>query len=79
MESSIEDVRPYIEDADYPARAQDLLAAAQSSDAPEEIVERLGQLPTNDQFSDPDEVLEELEKAEGSDEQQAPPGEPAEA
>ena len=56
-----------------------MLAAAQSSDAPEEIVERLGQLPTNDQFFDPDEVLEELEKAEGSDEQQAPPGEPAEA
>jgi hypothetical protein len=77
--SDTEDVRRYIEDADYPARAQDLLAAARSNEAPEEILERLGQLPTNAQFSDPGEVVEELENSEESGEPQAPPGEPAEA
>ena len=45
--SETEDVRQYIEEASYPARAQDLLAAARSSDAPEGVLERLEQLPTN--------------------------------
>jgi len=45
--SDTDDMRRYIEDAHYPARAQDLLAAARSSDASEGILERLGQLPTN--------------------------------
>lgn len=79
MGSSSQDIRQYIEGADYPARAQDLLAAARNSDAPEEIVERLGELPTNDQFSNTDEVIEELENLEGTSEHQSPPGEPAEA
>lgn len=79
MESDTEDVRRYIEGADYPARAQDLLAAARSGDAPEEVLETLSQLPTNAQFSDPNEVVEELENPEGPGEDQAPPGEPAEA
>ena len=79
MPAETEDVRQYIEGANYPARAQDLLAAARSSDAPEDVLERLGQLPTNAQFSDPDEVVEELENTEGSGEPPAPPGEPAEA
>ena len=74
-----EDVRRHIEGADYPTRAQDLLAHARNSGASEEVVERLGQLPTNAQFSDTDEVVEELENPEGSGEPQAPPGEPAEA
>lgn len=79
MASDTEDVRQYIEGADYPARAQDLLAAARNSDAPDSVLERLGQLPTNAQFSDPDEVAQELENAEGPGEDQVPPGEPAEA
>jgi hypothetical protein len=79
MASEIENVRQYIEGADYPARAQDLLTAARNSDAPDGVLERLGQLPTNAQFSGPDEVAEELENAEGPGEDQAPPGEPAEA
>jgi hypothetical protein len=79
--SETEDVRQYIEGADYPARAQDLLAAARSSGAPEDVLEHLERLPTNAEFSDPDEVAEELENhPEGTDEQgEAPPGEPAEA
>jgi Protein of unknown function (DUF2795) len=77
--SETEDVRQYIEEASYPARAQDLLAATRSSDAPEGVLERLEQLPTNAQLSDPDEVAEQLENPEGTDEDQAPPGEPAEA
>jgi hypothetical protein len=77
--SETEDVRQYIEGADYPARAQDLLAAARRSDAPDDVLEHLEQLPTNAQFSDPEEVAEELEKAQGPGEDQAPPGEPAEA
>ena len=79
MGASSEEIRQYVEEADYPARAQDLLAAARNSDAPEEIVERLGELPTNDQFSNTDEVIEELENLEGTSEHQSPPGEPAEA
>ena len=79
MASENEDVRQYIEGADYPARAQDLLAAARSSDAPDGVLEHLEQLPTNAQFSDPEEVAEELENAQGPGEDQAPPGEPAEA
>ena len=79
MPAETEDVRQYVEGANYPARAQDLLAAARSSDAPEGVLERLGQLPTNAQFSDPDEVVEELENTEGSGEPPGPPGEPAEA
>ncbi len=79
MGSSSQDIRQYIEGADYPARAQDLLAAARNSDAPEEVVERLGGLPTNDQFSDPEEVIEELENQEGPSGHESPPGEPAEA
>ena len=75
-----EDVSQYIEGPDYPARAQDLLAAARSSGAPEGVLEHLERLPTNAEFSDPDEVAEELENPEGTDEQgEAPPGEPAEA
>ena len=74
MGSDAEDVRRYIEGIDYPARAQDLLAAARSSDAPEDVVERLTQLPTNTAFSDPDEVVEELENPEESGEPQPPPG-----
>jgi hypothetical protein len=78
--SETEDVRRYIEGVDYPTRAQDLLAAARSSDAPEGVLERLEQLPTNAQFSDPDEVAEELENPQGTGEHgEAPPGEPAEA
>lgn len=80
MASDTQEVRRYIEEANYPARAQDLLAAARSSDAPEDVLKRLEQLPTNAQFSDPDEVAKELENSEGTDEQpKAPPGEPAEA
>ena len=79
MASETEDLRQYIEGADYPARAQDLLATARSSDAPDGVLEQLEQLPTNAQFSDPEEVAEELENAEGPGEDQAPPGEPAEA
>ncbi len=74
MGADTEDVRRYIEGADYPARAQDLLAAARSSDAPEDVVERLSQLSTNTSFSDPDEVVEELENPEESGEPQTPPG-----
>jgi hypothetical protein len=80
MASETEDVRRYIEGVDYPTRAQDLLAAARSSDAPEGVLERLEQLPTNAQFSDPDEVAEELQNLQGTGNQgEAPPGEPAEA
>src|SRR3712207_5784253 len=80
MASETEDVRRYIQGVDYPTRAQDLLAAARSNDAPEGVLERLEQLPTNAQFSDPDEVAEELENPQGTDEHgQSPPGEPTEA
>ena len=80
MAPETEDVRQYIEGVDYPARAQDLLAAARSGGAPEDVLEHLEGLPTNAEFSDPEEVVERLENPEETDEQgEAPPGEPAEA
>ena len=80
MASETEDVSQYIQGVDYPTRAQDLLAAARSSDAPEGVLERLEQLPTNAQFSDPDEVANELENLQETGGQgESPPGEPAEA
>ena len=79
MAPETEDLRQYIEGADYPARAQDLLAAARSSDAPDGVLEHLEQLPINAQFSDPEEVVEELQNAEVPSEDQAPPVEPGEA
>jgi hypothetical protein len=57
-----DDTTQYLEGVDYPASKEDLASAAESNGAPEELVERLRTLgrPT---FSDPGEVVAELESS----------------
>ena len=57
-----DDVRQYLEDAEYPASKEELASTAEGNDAPDELVERIRTLgrPT---FSGPDEVVAELESS----------------
>ena len=61
MGSDPKDMRRYLEGADYPASPQELASAAQSNDAPQDLVSRLRGL-SNAEFSNPEEVMEELER-----------------
>ena len=62
MDLNPEDTTKYLEGVDYPASKEDLASAAESNGAPEKLVERLRTLgrPT---FSDPGEVVAELESS----------------
>ncbi len=60
MESR-EDARRYLEGADYPANKYDLMSAARTNDAPEGFIRRLVGL-SDAEFSDPEEVLEALDR-----------------
>ena len=62
MDFDPEDTTQYLEGVDYPASKEDLASAAESHGAPEELVERIRTLgrPT---FSDPGEVVTELESS----------------
>ncbi len=67
---SEQDMRQYLEGVDYPVRAANLVAAAKDgSNIPAEVVHRLGQLPSDAEFSGPDEVVEQLENIESSGKQ----------
>ncbi len=67
---SEQDMRQYLEGVDYPVRAANLVATAKDdSNIPAEVVHRLGQLPSGAEFSDPDEVVEQLENIESSGKQ----------
>jgi hypothetical protein len=59
MDFDPDDARQYIEDAEYPASKEDVISAAESNGAPEELVGMLGTLP-RPEFSSADEVLDEL-------------------
>jgi Protein of unknown function (DUF2795) len=54
-----DDAQQYLEDADYPASKEDVVASAESNGAPEELVERIRALSTPE-FSSADEVVTEL-------------------
>ena len=60
-----EDVRQYLEGVSYPARPEDLIAAAQANNAPPSFLETVGLLPTAVEFHEPDEVAEQLEHMKG--------------
>jgi hypothetical protein len=60
-----EEVRHYLEDVGYPARPEDLIAAAQDNSAPPSFFETLGLLPTAVEFHNPDEVAKQLERLKG--------------
>ena len=55
-----QEIRPYLEDVQFPASKNDLVSAARSSDAPEELIKQLVDLPIKE-FSDLEEVAEEIE------------------
>ena len=60
-----EDVRYYLEGVNYPARPENLIAAAHANGAPLSFLEVLGLLPTAVEFRHPDEVAEQLERLKG--------------
>ncbi len=55
-------VRRYLGNAVYPAGQRELISEAESNGAPTALVERLRNLPTNAEFSGPEEVAEALER-----------------
>ncbi len=62
----------YLEDVNYPAETFDLVTIAESNGAPAEVIERLGQLPNNAEFSSSEEVVKQLENIEQSGKQTPP-------
>ena len=64
-------VSRYLGDANYPADLQELISEAEGNCAPAPLVERLKNLPTDVEFSDPSEVAEALERQDESYEEQA--------
>ena len=59
MDFNPDDAQQYLEDADYPASKEDVVASAESNGAPEELVERIRALSTPE-FSSADEVVTDL-------------------
>jgi hypothetical protein len=57
-----DEVARYLDGVDYPASKEDLTSAAEDNGAPEDFLERLRTLG-RPSFSDPDEVVAELESS----------------
>ncbi len=55
-------VQKHLKGADYPADRDDLIAVAQSNDAPEDVMDALQALSEETTFDGPDEVSEALEE-----------------
>jgi hypothetical protein len=53
------EVQEHLRGMDYPATKDELVATAESNDAPQEIIEALQQMD-GDQFDGPDDVMEAL-------------------
>ena len=60
-----EDVLHYLGDVSYPARSEDLIAAAQDNGAPPIFSELPGLSPPLVGFRNPDEVVEHLKRVRG--------------
>ncbi len=69
---SEQNIQQYLEGVEYPAKTFDLVTTAESNDAPADVVDRLNQLPNYAEFSNPDEVVEQLENIEKSGKQTPP-------
>jgi hypothetical protein len=50
------EVQKHLSGVDYPASKADIVAAAESNDAPQEVIEALQQMD-GDQFEGPDDVM----------------------
>ncbi len=58
---SEQNVMQYVEDAEYPASRDDLVSAAKSKEAPQEVVELIeGLAEQGSEYNNPDEVREAL-------------------
>jgi hypothetical protein len=56
------DVQKHLKGIDYPASKEDLASTAESNNAPDELVERLRNLP-DQQYSGPDDVQQALKRS----------------
>lgn len=59
MDFNPDDAHQYFEGVEYPASKEDLISAAESNNAPDALVERIGTLGRAE-FSSSEEVVEEL-------------------
>jgi hypothetical protein len=55
-----EDASNYLEGVDYPASKEDSISAAETNEAPDELIELIGTLD-RPEFSGPEDVVEELQ------------------
>ena len=62
MDFNPEDAPSYLEGADYPASKEDLISAAKSNSAPDELIDMIGTM-VRPEFSGPEDVVEELRAA----------------
>ena len=60
-----QEVRRYLEDVQYPASKDDLVSAARSNDAPQELIQKLVDLTIRD-YSDPEEVAVAVDSLGGA-------------
>jgi Protein of unknown function (DUF2795) len=65
MDFNPEEAPKYLEGVDYPASKEDLISAAETNGAPNELVEMIGTLG-RPKFSGPEDVVEELQAAPGA-------------
>ena len=61
-----QDIKQSLEYSEYPATTFDLVTAAENNGASAKTVNRLNQLPNDAEFSDPNQVIEQLENIEES-------------
>ena len=59
-QSHAEQARPYLENASYPARREDLAASAQQQGADQDVVELIVLIP-DDEYADVDAVIVQIE------------------
>jgi hypothetical protein len=60
-----EQARPYLENASYPARREDLAASAQQQGADQDVVDLIVVIP-DDEYADVDAVIVEIELADAT-------------
>lgn len=62
MDFNPEDAPRYLEGVDYPASKEDLISAAETNGAPDELIDMIGTMG-RPEFSGPEDVVEELRAA----------------
>ncbi len=60
MDFNLDDAHQYFEGVQYPASKEDLISGAESNNAPDALVERIGALGRAE-FSSSEDVVEELQ------------------